>query len=740
MEIYVSIKNAKNDIAVYVNLQNTKEGLQGTSSLSTSANHEFRTTAAREIAKCIDERCRIMEEPIPSIRGQNIDMNGDVNDIHSQELLGQDKVRTNNSVEAERENHQSTTMYFEKALRSTDDTNAYNLIKYVLSEFAPNLLSTTHIASKSTRQPHLAAQGPIFNQTMSLEGRHSIPLAEYSRSEQPDFGENIESECSEDETIIQPHEKTSFEGYGGDSRHGSETHTEKDLREKLFKIQSHYSRTQRKLDLVLKDLGEYEHRRSELMEAYQCITSENNGRRKLQEEHIKKEQAQRSQLEELEKTLEKNEDHIRALKQTINRFEYSIRSLRGVNKELNRLLKGAQEEIKNLQHHLSLFGAHSNHMSKELDQSKASKTEMIVRIDTLINMTRELALENRVLTEKLSEIRSIDEDSNYASKFDPLALSIGYLGPSLMDEITRANSCTSNTEAQDSRSKPVFEFPQKPTFEPTMPSEASCEGQFDNLTNNQPLKYENQESEGSMPELVRIFGGIESLVENICSQFLSRSSNSLDTTETIDQDDAELQSPLRIETEEGEVLSRVNLSSTLPIIPQGEDFHHLLYCIQDLPNHYTEDGDIYYEHPQRIAFEKLQYHLNLQLNHFIHLFIRHQAQRLQQQNLQYEIDEPQVRSQPIQGSQSSNLRHIGNRSKRRNSCVLLSFGLFFTFNSLPLFLPKMPACSQNPLSISELQYQAYTNHIRNYGSALELVQGMGRWLAWENPEVWYVPT
>ncbi|KAF9360151.1 hypothetical protein BGX26_010397 [Mortierella sp. AD094] len=583
--------------------------------------------------------------------------------------------------------------------------------------------------------------------------------------------EQLALECGEDETRNEPHGKTSFEGTGDGSRYEPEAQIELDLREELHNTQILRMNTQHKLNLALKHVSEYENSRLKLQEAHdQSIANGNNERRRLEKELLelkKKEKAQIYQLEESEKAVEKNVQQIQALKQTIKRLNDSNHSLREENKELTRLLREAQYEIKAFQYLITMFESRSHRLTKELDRSETFKAEVITSFNALVGMVHDLALENRNLREISTENHQIEESLDNSPRIDPLLSQTSCTGLSLMEEIAnihpnpmerdvpeqtsgldqselqedfpadrRSSKYHVQTEAfDDQRCEDILKLVEGPDSDKdAIRVHIGATAPQDNR-NEQEIAFEDE-------HLLSLLEGfdptpVDSWCEEISSQTLgigSKSSIFVDSN-------TEHRNSLRVETEEGEELPRINPTSSQPCFITDEDAFRFMCHIQSLLDLHVENTNSLFEDLRQTTFEWQQHHHDVQLRRLQHLHIRQEDQELQQQYLQHEMYELKTKLLPLHESQSIGRPQTGDRLGLRNCWILLSIGvLFFTLSSIPTLFSETSDCSQNP-SLSESQYRNdMRGRIHNYGLVLELIMRIGQRLAWERADVWFVPT
>ncbi|KAF9399744.1 hypothetical protein BGX21_005680 [Mortierella sp. AD011] len=591
-----------------------KTGYDGTS-ISIPTSCETRVSAIGKIAVQVDRECGSIEQPINTTGSQ--EENSESRVMGTTISSGRSRGLTGHAMRGKNDawikwNHQRSLS--EKALQSMNSSIPYSLLSHPLkitsSPFSPTLHNVLHLVLANAMEPILlppdSETQPSGNVLSEVHAHRFHPYTnDFDRISTDDAQvEQQTLERGEDKIKSEPFGKTTFEGIGDGSGYEPGALIKPDLREEFHNPQTSQIRTQ--LAAALKCVGEYENSQLKHQEAHEkSIESGNNERRKLKKELSeleKKDKASICQLEESGKVIEKHVQEIQALKQTIGRLNDSDRSLRAENKELTRLLKEAQDEIKAFKNLFSMFESRCRHLTRELHRSETFKAEILTNLNVLVGVVHDLVLENRNLKEISTESHQIEESLDDSSRFDSLLSQASCAGLSLMEEIANVYPDPMESDVLEQ----ISELYQSELQEDCQNSQVD----------GRPTKYyvqvetfDDQARREDNPKLIDVPGSDEnepqdskneqemaikdecflSLLEEfdptlmdpwrgeISSPTLSVGSNiSISASSNTGHRDS-----LRVETEEGEELPRIDPTYPRPCIITDEDMFRFMCLIQN---------------------------------------------------------------------------------------------------------------------------------------------------------------
>ncbi|KAG0005822.1 hypothetical protein BGZ79_001509 [Entomortierella chlamydospora] len=663
--------------------QDTQEELQKTgydgTSISIPTSRETRASATGKIVVQVDRERGSIKQLINTTGSQGVDsesgvMETTVSSGRSRELTGH-AMRGKNDAWI-KWNHQRSIS--EKALQSMKSSILYSLpnhsLKITSTSFSPTLRNALHLVLANAMEPirlrPISETQPSRNVLSEVHAHRSRPYTnDFDRISTDDAQvEQPTLESSEDETKSETFGKTSFEGIGDGSGYEPEALIEPDLREEFHNAET--SRIRAQLDLALKCVGEYENSQLKHLEAHEkSIANGNNERRKLKKELSelkKKEKTYIYQLEESGKSIEKHVQQIQALKQTIERLNDSGRSLRAENKELTRLLKEAQDEIKTFKNLFSMFESRRRHLTKELHRSETFKAEILTNFNALVGVVHDLVLENRNLREISTENHQIEESLDDSPGFDSLLSQTSCTGLSLMEEIAKVHpdpmerdvleqisglyQSELQEDCQNSQAdrRPTKCYVQTETFDDQARREdtpklvegpGSDEDAAQDSKNERDIGIKDESLlsslEGFDPTLMDPWRG-----ENSSPTLSVGSNTSISASSNTEHRDS-----LRVETEEGEELPRINPTSPRHCVITDEDVFRFMCLIQSLLDQHVENTNSLFEDFRQTTFEWQQHHHDVQFHRLQHLRLRQEDQELQQQYLRYQIYELKAKSQ-----------------------------------------------------------------------------------------------
>ncbi|KAF9174923.1 hypothetical protein BGX20_009132 [Mortierella sp. AD010] len=528
-----------------------KTGYDGTS-ISIPTSCETRVSAIGKIAVQVDRECGSIEQPINTTGSQ--EENSESRVMGTTISSGRSRGLTGHAMRGKNDawikwNHQRSLS--EKALQSMNSSIPYSLLSHPLkitsSPFSPTLHNVLHLVLANAMEPILlppdSETQPSGNVLSEVHAHRFHPYTnDFDRISTDDAQvEQQTLERGEDKIKSEPFGKTTFEGIGDGSGYEPGALIKPDLREEFHNPQTSQIRTQ--LAAALKCVGEYENSQLKHQEAHEkSIESGNNERRKLKKE-----------LSELEK-----------------KDKASICQL---------------EEL-----------------TRELHRSETFKAEILTNLNVLVGVVHDLVLENRNLKEISTESHQIEESLDDSSRFDSLLSQASCAGLSLMEEIANVYPDPMESDVLEQ----ISELYQSELQEDCQNSQVD----------GRPTKYyvqvetfDDQARREDNPKLIDVPGSDEnepqdskneqemaikdecflSLLEEfdptlmdpwrgeISSPTLSVGSNiSISASSNTGHRDS-----LRVETEEGEELPRIDPTYPRPCIITDEDMFRFMCLIQN---------------------------------------------------------------------------------------------------------------------------------------------------------------
>ncbi|KAG0021709.1 hypothetical protein BGZ80_001873 [Entomortierella chlamydospora] len=595
--------------------QDTQEELQKTgydgTSISIPTSRETRASATGKIVVQVDRERGSIKQLINTTGSQGVDsesgvMETTVSSGRSRELTGH-AMRGKNDAWI-KWNHQRSIS--EKALQSMKSSILYSLpnhsLKITSTSFSPTLRNALHLVLANAMEPirlrPISETQPSRNVLSEVHAHRSRPYTnDFDRISTDDAQvEQPTLESSEDETKSETFGKTSFEGIGD----GSGYEPEVNLREEFHNAET--SRIRAQLDLALKCVGEYENSQLKHLEAHEkSIANGNNERRKLKKEL--------SELKKKEKT-----------------YIYQLEEL-----------------------------------TKELHRSETFKAEILTNFNALVGVVHDLVLENRNLREISTENHQIEESLDDSPGFDSLLSQTSCTGLSLMEEIAKVHpdpmerdvleqisglyQSELQEDCQNSQAdrRPTKCYVQTETFDDQARREdtpklvegpGSDEDAAQDSKNERDIGIKDESLlsslEGFDPTLMDPWRG-----ENSSPTLSVGSNTSISASSNTEHRDS-----LRVETEEGEELPRINPTSPRHCVITDEDVFRFMCLIQSLLDQHVENTNSLFEDFRQTTFEWQQHHHDVQFHRLQHLRLRQEDQELQQQYLRYQIYELKAKS------------------------------------------------------------------------------------------------